>query len=158
MLHISARDRKTRFRMIPQAHWVPDQMASHCQFTSTRPCSVKFSLFQRRHHCRKYVDCIWNVNDWFIYGCILCRCGIVVCQRHSGNRLPLFAKSSAPPQWSRVCDKCFCNLIMTGDEWFPKPPSFIISPTFHPLILPLSFDPFFMLSYTCLLESADYTI
>ncbi|CDH51996.1 hypothetical protein RO3G_04347 [Lichtheimia corymbifera JMRC:FSU:9682] len=96
MLHISARDRKTRFRMIPQAHWVPDQMASHCQFTSTRPCSVKFSLFQRRHHCRK--------------------CGIVVCQRHSGNRLPLFAKSSAPPQWSRVCDKCFCNLIMTGDE------------------------------------------
>ncbi|KAI7874207.1 hypothetical protein K492DRAFT_200153 [Lichtheimia hyalospora FSU 10163] len=96
MLHISARDRKTRFRMIPQAHWVPDQMASHCQFTSDRPCSIKFNLFQRRHHCRK--------------------CGIVVCQRHSGNRLPLFARSSAPPQWSRVCDKCFCNLIMTGDE------------------------------------------
>lgn len=70
MLHISARDRKTRFRMIPQAHWVPDQMASHCQFTSKRPCSVKFSLFQRRHHCRKYVDHLWNVNEWFIYGCL----------------------------------------------------------------------------------------
>lgn len=67
MLHISARDRKTRFRMIPRAHWVPDQMASHCQFTSSRPCSTKFSLFQRRHHCRKYVYCISSVNDWFIH-------------------------------------------------------------------------------------------
>ncbi|KAI9322363.1 hypothetical protein BX666DRAFT_607175 [Dichotomocladium elegans] len=97
MLHLTSADRKTRFHMIPRAHWVPDQLAPQCQFErggeGGRQCSTQFSFFQRRHHCR--------------------RCGMVVCQRHSGNRLPLFPKPNSLPKWSRVCDRCFRGLIMT---------------------------------------------
>ncbi|KAI9498133.1 hypothetical protein BDB00DRAFT_500045 [Zychaea mexicana] len=94
LLHLRPEDRKTRFRLIPRAHWVPDQLADQCQFerSENRRCPTQFTLFQRKHHCR--------------------RCGKIICQRHSSNRLPLFATPSAPAQWSRVCDQCFCSLII----------------------------------------------
>ncbi|KAI8880802.1 hypothetical protein K501DRAFT_149738, partial [Backusella circina FSU 941] len=50
-------------------------------------CKVQFSLFQRRHHCR--------------------RCGLIICQRHSLNRLPLFSNRHDNAIWHRVCDSCF---------------------------------------------------
>ncbi|KAI9245243.1 hypothetical protein BDA99DRAFT_543756 [Phascolomyces articulosus] len=94
LLHLLPEDRKTRFRLIPRAHWVPDQLADHCQFerSDNRRCPQKFNFFQRRHHCR--------------------RCGKIICQRHSSNRLPLFTSATSSAQWSRVCDQCFCNLIV----------------------------------------------
>ncbi|KAG2224325.1 hypothetical protein INT45_012894 [Circinella minor] len=93
LLHLLPEDRKTRFRLIPRAHWVPDQLADQCQFKRSDDsyCSQTFTFFQRRHHCR--------------------RCGKVICQRHSSNRLPLFATPSSQAKWSRVCDQCFCDLI-----------------------------------------------
>ncbi|OAD72182.1 hypothetical protein PHYBLDRAFT_9747, partial [Phycomyces blakesleeanus NRRL 1555(-)] len=50
-------------------------------------CNTQFSFFQRKHHCRK--------------------CGMIVCQRHSANQLPLFSYDSPCVEWSRVCDACF---------------------------------------------------
>lgn len=56
VLHLTPEDRKTRFYMIPRAHWVPDQLAPQCQFERDEPgtrCRIRFGLFQRRHHCRR---------------------------------------------------------------------------------------------------------
>ncbi|KAI8354015.1 hypothetical protein BD560DRAFT_214822 [Blakeslea trispora] len=95
LLHINRTDRKTRFRLLPKSLWVPDHQVDQCQFQSQNPyhgCRLKFSLFRRRHHCR--------------------RCGMVVCQRHSGNRLPLFDAPYLKGKWSRVCDDCFYQLIV----------------------------------------------
>ncbi|KAL0145919.1 hypothetical protein V8B55DRAFT_1583501 [Mucor lusitanicus] len=98
ILHLSSRDRQTRFSLLPKCLWVPDHETNQCQFQQTKRhlrCSTRFSFFQRKHHCR--------------------RCGAIVCQRHSGNRLPLFNTSrihSTTGQWSRVCDNCFYDLIM----------------------------------------------
>ncbi|KAK4517188.1 actin cytoskeleton and mitosis protein [Mucor velutinosus] len=98
ILHLSNRDRQTRFSLLPKCLWVPDHETNQCQFQHTKRhlrCSTRFSFFQRKHHCR--------------------RCGSIVCQRHSANRLPLFNTSKAHSttgQWSRVCDGCFYDLIM----------------------------------------------
>ncbi|CEJ04581.1 hypothetical protein RMCBS344292_18536 [Rhizopus microsporus] len=92
VLHITDKDKQTRFTLLPKSLWVPDQEASTCQFQS---CSARFSLFVRRHHCR--------------------RCGQVICQRHSSNRLPLFS-SNGQFEWSRVCDGCFQDLIIVQQK------------------------------------------
>ncbi|CAO3661123.1 hypothetical protein G6F70_006650 [Rhizopus microsporus] len=92
VLHITDKDKQTRFTLLPKSLWVPDQEASTCQFQS---CSARFSLFVRRHHCR--------------------RCGHVICQRHSSNRLPLFS-SNGQFEWSRVCDGCFQDLIIVQQK------------------------------------------
>ncbi|KAL9545085.1 hypothetical protein MBANPS3_007315 [Mucor bainieri] len=88
ILHLSSRDRQTRFSLLPKCLWVPDHETNQCQFQQTKrhmQCSTRFSFFQRKHHCR--------------------RCGSIVCQRHSANRLPLFNTSkihSTTGQWSRL--------------------------------------------------------
>lgn len=98
ILHLNSRDRQTRFSLLPKCLWIPDHETNQCQFQQTKRhlrCSTRFSFFQRKHHCR--------------------RCGYIVCQRHSANRLPLFNTSkiySTTGQWSRVCDDCFYDLIM----------------------------------------------
>ncbi|KAI8883144.1 hypothetical protein K501DRAFT_133527, partial [Backusella circina FSU 941] len=48
-------------------------------------CTVKFNMFNRRHHCRS--------------------CGHIFCQSHSANRLALF-HSNDSGEWVRVCDSC----------------------------------------------------
>ncbi|OBZ81529.1 hypothetical protein A0J61_10421 [Choanephora cucurbitarum] len=96
LLHINSIDRKTRFCLLPKHLWVPDHQADQCQFQNNNPdysCQTRFSLFQRRHHCR--------------------RCGLIVCQKHSANRLPLFDVTHPKGAWSRVCDDCFYELIIT---------------------------------------------
>ncbi|KAI9357825.1 hypothetical protein BD770DRAFT_388409 [Pilaira anomala] len=97
VLHLSSQDRRTRFAMLPKSLWVPDTETNQCQFQPNqhKRCQTQFSFFQRKHHCRK--------------------CGHIVCQKHSANRLPLFSSSkiySTAGQWSRVCDHCFHDLIM----------------------------------------------
>ncbi|CAO3661475.1 unnamed protein product [Rhizopus stolonifer] len=88
VLHLTDRDKQVRFVLLPKTLWVPDEHTDLCQFPS---CSSRFSLFVRRHHCR--------------------RCGQIVCQKHSSNQLPLFS-SITQFQWSRVCDACFQDLII----------------------------------------------
>ncbi|KAI9013378.1 hypothetical protein CLU79DRAFT_769045 [Phycomyces nitens] len=95
MLHISAEDRKKRFVLLPRQQWTPDITTDQCQFQSGSQkiqCNTQFSFFQRKHHCRK--------------------CGMIVCQRHSANQLPLFSYDSPSVEWSRVCDGCFYGLII----------------------------------------------
>ncbi|GAN02462.1 hypothetical protein MAM1_0022c01906 [Mucor ambiguus] len=97
MLHINRHDRNTQFRLLPKIQWVPDQQSNQCQFkTEVTSCITRFNLFQRRHHCR--------------------RCGILVCQRHSLNRLPLFASAESIERWHRVCDGCFYDLIINKKQ------------------------------------------
>lgn len=94
MLHINYNDRKTRFHLLPRHLWTADELVDQCQFkTNHTACSTVFSFLKRRHHCRK--------------------CGIVICHRHSLNRLPLFlSPSSYSEKWHRVCDTCFHDLII----------------------------------------------
>ncbi|KAI8988634.1 hypothetical protein BDF20DRAFT_798183, partial [Mycotypha africana] len=90
LLHINAHDQNTLFRLLPKRYWIPDADSLTCQFQS---CTTSFSFFQRRHHCR--------------------RCGILVCQEHSLNRLPLFSPQEQHHlSWYRVCDTCFFDLII----------------------------------------------
>lgn len=97
VLCLNENDRKTRFSILPKHLWIPDKATDRCQFHSLRnrrQCNTHFSFFQRKHHCRK--------------------CGHIVCQKHSANRLPLFSckKNDFIAQWSRVCDNCFQDLIV----------------------------------------------
>ncbi|SAM02946.1 hypothetical protein [Absidia glauca] len=95
-LRLSPHDRHTRFVLLPKHQWIPDLFVDQCQMNDDDPhspqCSVRFNLIQRKHHCR--------------------RCGKIICQKHSGNRLPLF-NMEQPDQggWYRACDSCFIQLI-----------------------------------------------
>ncbi|CAO3630624.1 unnamed protein product [Cunninghamella blakesleeana] len=91
LLHLSPKDRYQHFFLLSKDKWVPDLLVDECQLEE---CSVQFSLFQRKHHCR--------------------RCGKIICQRHSGNRLPLFKQDKViegQGNWHRVCDLCFLQAI-----------------------------------------------
>jgi hypothetical protein len=74
-----------------QVHWAPDASAAAC-----RGCSAPFSLFLRRHHCR--------------------RCGQVFCDGCSARRLPLPGPGNAKP--CRVCSACAAELELeaAGEE------------------------------------------
>lgn len=114
MLHINRHDRNTQFKLLPKSQWVPDQQSNQCQFkTAATSCITRFNLFQRRHHCRRFVFCV--IHGAFItHPCH--RCGILVCQRHSLNRLPLFASIDSIERWHRVCDGCFYDLIINTKQ------------------------------------------
>ncbi|CAE6415637.1 unnamed protein product [Rhizoctonia solani] len=86
--------------LLPKSLWKPDNMADECDIWT---CTTRFSLFERRHHCRK--------------------CGGVFCQACSSQQtllldttdLPFFyppadlSLADGPPGPmvnSRVCDDC----------------------------------------------------
>lgn len=66
------------------AHWKPDSSAIDCAV-----CHTTFTLFFRRHHCRK--------------------CGDIVCDSHSRQRVPLDQHARYHPQGTveRACDGCW---------------------------------------------------
>ncbi|CAI2178352.1 17807_t:CDS:2 [Funneliformis geosporum] len=68
--------------------WVEDDEVSICQHSN---CSVKFNLWNRRHHCR--------------------RCGNIFCNTHSAYSMLLFPDGSEDwgGVWSRVCEGCFSD-------------------------------------------------
>lgn len=68
------------------AVWVPDNDAPKCM-----RCSGKFTVINRRHHCRK--------------------CGAVVCNGCSSKKYLLPAQSKKP---LRVCDNCYQTLTLTS--------------------------------------------
>jgi hypothetical protein len=62
LIHLKARNRETLFQKLAQDRWVDDDLVDQCQFvrvvnaeTASR-CPVHFSLFRRKHHCRRYVS------------------------------------------------------------------------------------------------------
>lgn len=71
------------------AVWVPDNDAGKCMVCK----ETKFSLLNRRHHCRK--------------------CGCVVCANCSQHKFMLPAQSSKP---LRVCNCCYQSLSMGKGE------------------------------------------
>ncbi|OZJ02531.1 hypothetical protein BZG36_04136 [Bifiguratus adelaidae] len=66
-------------------HWTPDHQVNVCQNPG---CQQQFSLFERRHHCRK--------------------CGNIFCSRHCSNyiRLNQQAAFHTTGVLSRACDTC----------------------------------------------------
>ncbi|CAM6063442.1 unnamed protein product [Sphagnum tenellum] len=64
-------------------HWVPDEAATKCS-----NCSVEFSAFNRRHHCRN--------------------CGDLFCDRCTQGRTALTAEPDA--EVVRVCDHCLAEV------------------------------------------------
>uniref|UniRef100_UPI0037E8BDD8 pleckstrin homology domain-containing family F member 1 n=1 Tax=Semicossyphus pulcher TaxID=241346 RepID=UPI0037E8BDD8 len=69
--------------------WIPDQASAICM-----RCSDKFSVTQRRHHCRK--------------------CGFVVCGACSKKRVVI--RHIHPTKCLRVCTKCHSSLLRTEAE------------------------------------------
>ncbi|KAF8584928.1 hypothetical protein K439DRAFT_1646740 [Ramaria rubella] len=88
--------------LIPRHLWKPDHLAARCDKYA---CRLKFSLFERKHHCRK--------------------CGGIYCHACSARTTPLldttklpfllppkgtpithFAAPNAPVLDARVCDDC----------------------------------------------------
>ncbi|KAI8061097.1 hypothetical protein BC940DRAFT_310556 [Gongronella butleri] len=78
------------FYILPRDNWVPDHQVPRCQVNAcTAPA---FGWLNRRHHCR--------------------RCGQVVCQDHSMNKLPLFHQTDTTKhEMARVCDLCCHQLL-----------------------------------------------
>ncbi|KAF5355838.1 hypothetical protein D9756_004313 [Leucocoprinus leucothites] len=126
--------------LLPRHLWKPDALASHCD---NFYCRVGFTLFERRHHCRK--------------------CGGVFCQACTSRSTPLldttnldfllpprnvpistFDSPTSPVQDSRVCDDCYDQIH--GQPATPRTPQ---RPDFkrtlsHPISLlryPLSPNP-----------------
>ena len=83
--------------------WTPDSASDHCLL-----CSIEFTMFRRRHHCRL--------------------CGALVCGSCSGNSLPTTSSatsngSSAGPEnigdvgvMVRACDQCFTLRKLRGER------------------------------------------
>ncbi|KAF8437870.1 hypothetical protein BGX38DRAFT_1273809 [Terfezia claveryi] len=67
-------------------HWKDDSLSSTCD---SPLCAKSFTLFERRHHCRK--------------------CGQIFCAAHTSNSVRLDQDCEFHPQGglSRTCDSCF---------------------------------------------------
>ncbi|KDQ54988.1 hypothetical protein JAAARDRAFT_71762 [Jaapia argillacea MUCL 33604] len=104
--------------LLPKHLWKPDSYASRCD---TFSCEVKFSLFERRHHCRK--------------------CGGVYCQTCTSRTTPLldtshlhflypprnvpisaFDSPTSPVLDSRVCDDCYDQIHCSRSSSSPSSP------------------------------------
>lgn len=69
--------------------WIPDQATVICM-----RCTAKFTVTQRRHHCRK--------------------CGFVVCGACSKKRAVI--RHIHPTKWLRVCTTCHLGLTSRAEE------------------------------------------
>ncbi|RKP08101.1 hypothetical protein THASP1DRAFT_23846 [Thamnocephalis sphaerospora] len=76
-------------------HWKPDDQADRC---ATLTCQKPFTLFERRHHCR--------------------RCGEIFCAACSANLLPLDQDAEYHPAgvMSRACNRCMGEAQRTVAE------------------------------------------
>ncbi|ORZ17778.1 hypothetical protein BCR42DRAFT_412496 [Absidia repens] len=53
-VHLSPKDRKTNFVLLPKNRWMPDLFVDQCQHDDqVDRCLTRFTLFQRKHHCRR---------------------------------------------------------------------------------------------------------
>lgn len=73
-----------------RVHWKPDELSKHCDLPSAH-CTRTFSVFWRRHHCR--------------------RCGLIFCHLHSLYTVPLDQDANFHPlgSLSRVCGRCLAQ-------------------------------------------------
>ncbi|XP_042303954.1 zinc finger FYVE domain-containing protein 26 isoform X3 [Sceloporus undulatus] len=83
----------------PKQQWIPDETEDTCMVCKTE----RFSMFNRRHHCR--------------------RCGRLVCSSCSTNKMVVEACRENP---ARVCDQCYayynkeCSTVLPHDQEISK--------------------------------------
>lgn len=83
--------------------WKPDSQASRCD---TFLCSKRFSIFERRHHCRK-------CGGIFCAACSTRSTALLDASNlpfiNPPRNVPIaaFASSDSPVELARVCDQCF---------------------------------------------------
>ncbi|KAH0620718.1 hypothetical protein JD844_021418 [Phrynosoma platyrhinos] len=83
----------------PKQQWIPDETEDTCMVCKTE----RFSMFNRRHHCR--------------------RCGRLVCSSCSTKKMVVEACRENP---ARVCDQCYaycskeCSTVLPHDQEISK--------------------------------------
>ncbi|TFY73208.1 hypothetical protein EWM64_g10804, partial [Hericium alpestre] len=89
--------------LLPRDLWKPDSHASHCE---TFLCHERFTLFERRHHCRK-------CGGIFCAACstrntpLLDTTALSFLHPPRNTPLSLYASPSSPLLPARVCDACW---------------------------------------------------
>ncbi|KAA1475442.1 hypothetical protein DENSPDRAFT_883561 [Dentipellis sp. KUC8613] len=89
--------------LLPKHLWKPDSHASHCE---TFVCHKRFTLFERRHHCRKCgglfcATCTTRTTP------LLDTTALSFLHPPRGTPLSLYASPISPLTPERVCDACF---------------------------------------------------
>ncbi|TEB26315.1 hypothetical protein FA13DRAFT_1692380 [Coprinellus micaceus] len=92
--------------LLPRHLWKPDSVSSACDNVY---CRVPFSLFERRHHCRKCGGC-------FCHACtarstpLLDTSNLPFVYPPRSHRIADYAGPDSPVLDARVCDDCFDQL------------------------------------------------
>ncbi|XP_033745206.1 FYVE, RhoGEF and PH domain-containing protein 4-like isoform X1 [Pecten maximus] len=98
--------------------WIKDDEVTMCM-----QCTNSFTAFRRRHHCRA--------------------CGIVVCSKCSGKKVPLAYDNF---RYNRVCDKCY-TVLKNGVEEDEVPEKPTTSSTRRRVLQKKASDPSVLSSY-----------
>ncbi|KAF9456692.1 FYVE zinc finger-domain-containing protein [Collybia nuda] len=113
--------------LLPKHLWKPDSLASQCDNFF---CGVKFSIFDRRHHCRK-------CGGVFCNACTSRETPLLDASNlsfiHPPRNVPLtsFASPISPITPSRVCDDCWDQVHGTPST--PRTPD-LIRPSFSRML------------------------
>ncbi|KAJ6577103.1 FYVE zinc finger-domain-containing protein [Mycena sp. CBHHK59/15] len=105
--------------LLPRQLWKADKFASHCD---NFYCRVPFSVFERRHHCRK-------CGGIFCRPCSTRTTPLLDASRldflHPPRNQPLtdFQSDISPIAPARVCDDCFDQIHGCRTPELPRPPS-----------------------------------
>ncbi|EIM91939.1 uncharacterized protein STEHIDRAFT_136038 [Stereum hirsutum FP-91666 SS1] len=115
--------------LLPKHLWKPDSQAASCE---TFTCPKRFSIFERRHHCRK-------CGGIFCATCSSRRTSLLDTSNldflHPPRNTPIaqFASPTSPLYAARVCDACFDQLYGCPTPRTPEPSHAPLAPVSAPL-------------------------
>lgn len=121
--------------LLPKHLWKPDSLAAVCDSFF---CRVKFTMFERRHHCRKCggvycKTCAGRVTD------LLDTSNLSFLHPPRNVPLSAFESPSSPILKSRVCDDCWDQI--NGCPSTPRTPELASSSCASSIIMPRSLSP-----------------
>ncbi|VDC05148.1 unnamed protein product [Peniophora sp. CBMAI 1063] len=92
--------------LLPRELWKPDRQAARCDAFA---CRTRFTLFERRHHCRKCGGC-FCANCSSRSTLLLDTSSLDFVHPPRGMPLEAFASEQSPLLPHRVCDGCYNQL------------------------------------------------